>query len=513
METVLKAIADWIKGILTAGIMSNLSGLFDAVNEQVGDIAQQVGTRPSAFEPRVFAMIESLSRNVVLPIAGIILTFIACYELIEMITQHNNMAQFEPALIMRWIFKTAVSVWFISNTFDIVMAVFDLTQKVVSDSSGIIAGNTRVNEIGLSMLEASLMQMDVGPLFGLFLQSFFIGITMRILSIVIFVIVYGRIIEIYCMVSLAPIPMATWGNHEQSHMGQNYLKCLFALGFQGFLILICVAIYAVLMLKEGFYHRPLTVIRPIDIENFLKGMRRDGRSDSYISKARGMLYQIFQKAEANDLVRRNPVRLAEKMRATGTAKRKEAFTTAEVAHLMKVLPDDRMGLSIRLLLGTGMRMQELLALEPQFIEEDGSVIHIRQAVKVVKGTVSIGSPKSKDSIRDIPVPLNVRSCAIKLRDTTDQFIWESPKTGLPCNPTHFRDVFRKSLEEAGDVRLLTPHSCRHTYVSQMQALGVDIQTIQSIVGHADTEMTEHYLHVQESIRQSAIQLFSEAFSA
>ena len=271
--------------------------------------------------------------------------------------------------------------------------------------------------------------------------------------------------------------------------------------------------YCLKMLKEGFYHRPLTVIRPIDIENFLKGMRRNGRSDSYISKARGMLYQIFQKAEANDLVRRNPVRLAEKMRATGTAKRKEAFTTAEVAHLMKVLPDDRMGLSIRLLLGTGMRMQELLALEPQFIEEDGSVIHIRQAVKVVKGTVSIGSPKSKDSIRDIPVPLNVRPCAIKLRDTTDQFIWESPKTGLPCNPTHFRDVFRKSLEEAGDVRLLTPHSCRHTYVSQMQALGVDIQTIQSIVGHADTEMTEHYLHVQESIRQCAIELFSEAFSA
>ena len=194
-----------------------------------------------------YIMIESLSRNVVLPIAGIILTFIACYELIEMITQHNNMAQFEPALIMRWIFKTAISVWLISNTFDIVMAVFDVTQKVVSDSSSIIAGNTRVNDIGLSMLQSSLMQMDVGPLFGLFLQSFFIGITMRILSIVIFVIVYGRMIEIYCMVSLAPIPMATFGNHEQSHMGQNYLKCLFALGFQGFLILICVAIYAVLI--------------------------------------------------------------------------------------------------------------------------------------------------------------------------------------------------------------------------------------------------------------------------
>ena len=247
METVLKAISDWIKSLLTAAIMSNLSGLFDDVNTQVGGIAQQVGTKPSSFEPRVFAMIEALSRNVVLPIAGVILTFIACYELIQMITEHNNMAQFEPALLMKWIFKTAISVWMISNTFDIIMAVFDVTQQVVANSSGIISGNTRVNDIGLSMLQSSMMQMDVGPLFGLFLQSFFIGISMQILSIIIFVLVYGRMIEIYMMVSLAPVPMATWGNHEQSHMGQNYLKCLFALGFQGFLILICVAIYAVLI--------------------------------------------------------------------------------------------------------------------------------------------------------------------------------------------------------------------------------------------------------------------------
>ena len=209
METVLKAISDWIKSLLTAAIMSNLSGLFDDVNTQVGNIAQQVGTKPSAFEPRVFAMIEALSRNVVLPIAGIILTFIACYELIQMITEHNNMAQFEPALLMKWIFKTAVSVWLISNTFEIIMAVFDVTQQVVANSSGIISGNTRVNEVGLSMLEASMMQMEVGPLFGLFLQSFFIGISMRILSIIIFVLVYGRMIEIYMMVSLAPVPMAT----------------------------------------------------------------------------------------------------------------------------------------------------------------------------------------------------------------------------------------------------------------------------------------------------------------
>ena len=180
METVLKAISDWIKSLLTAAIMSNLSGLFDDGGTQMGNIAQQVGTKPSNFEPRVFAMIEALSRNVVLPIAGVILTFIACYELIEMITQHNNMAQFEPPLLMKWIFKTAISVWMISNTFDIIMAVIDVTQQVVANSSGIISGNTRVNDIGLSLLQSSMMQMDVGPLFGLFLQSFFIGITMRI---------------------------------------------------------------------------------------------------------------------------------------------------------------------------------------------------------------------------------------------------------------------------------------------------------------------------------------------
>ena len=247
METVLKAISDWIKSLLTAAIMSNLNGLFDDVNTQVGNIAQQVGTKPSNFEPRVFAMIEALSRNVVLPIAGVILTFIACYELIEMITQHNNMAQFEPALLMKWIFKTAISVWMISNTFDIIMAVFDVTQQVVANSSGIISGNTRVNDIGLSMLQSSMMQMDVGPLFGLFLQSFFIGITMRILSIVIFVIVYGRMIEIYLMTSLAPIPFATSVNREVGHMGHNYFKSLFAVGFQGMLIMVCVAIYAVLV--------------------------------------------------------------------------------------------------------------------------------------------------------------------------------------------------------------------------------------------------------------------------
>ena len=248
METVLKAISDWIKSLLTAAIMSNLSGLFDDVNTQVGSIAQQVGTKPSNFEPRVFAMIEALSRNVVLPIAGIILTFIACYELIEMITQHNNMAQFEPALIMRWIFKTAISVWLISNTFDIVMAVFDVAQSVVSRASGLVIADTdiRIDSIIVG-LEAKLAEMELGALFGLWVQSMFVGFTMWALAICIFIITYGRMIEIYLVTSVAPIPMATMANREWGQMGQNYLRSLFALGFQAFLIIICVAIYAILV--------------------------------------------------------------------------------------------------------------------------------------------------------------------------------------------------------------------------------------------------------------------------
>ena len=252
METVLKAISDWIKSLLTAAIMSNLSGLFDDVNTQVGGIAQQVGTKPSSFEPRVFAMIEALSRNVVLPIAGVILTFIACYELIQMIIDHNNLANFETWIFFKWVFKTFVAVMLITNTFNITMAVFDVAQHVINASAGIISGNTAIDASALETMEETLMAMDLGPLLGLFLQSFIVQVTMSALAIIIFVIVYGRMIEIYLMVSLAPIPLSTFGNREQSNIGQNYLRSLFAIGFQGFLIMICVGIYAVLIQSIAF---------------------------------------------------------------------------------------------------------------------------------------------------------------------------------------------------------------------------------------------------------------------
>lgn len=271
--------------------------------------------------------------------------------------------------------------------------------------------------------------------------------------------------------------------------------------------------YTIRILKQFFPRKKIRDIKPYDIETMLKKLRRDGRSISCVTQCRGMMYQIMNKAEANDLIRKNPVRFAEKMRYREPVKRKDAFTTEEVKILFEKLPQDRIGWSIRLLIGTGMRSQELLALEPRHIEPDGSVIHIEQAVNMEKGTATVGIPKSRDSYRDIPVPENLRCCAVALRQTDKKYIWEARKQDSPCNPSYFRDQFRKALDAIPEVRTLTPHSCRHTYVSQMQALGVDLATIQSIVGHADVDMTQHYLHVQDSIRQDAIARFSKAFSS
>lgn len=252
MDSIISAIQDWIKEMLVGGIMSNLSGMFDAVNQQVAEIAGDVGTTPANFSPGVYSMIRNISESVIIPIAGLILTFIACYELIHLIIDHNNLANFETWIFFKWIFKTFVAVTLITNTFNIVMAVFDVAQNVVNASSGIISSGTAVDASTLEAMEETLMGMDIGPLLGLFLQSIIVQITMYALSIVIFIIVYGRMVEIYLLTSLAPIPFATFGNREQSQIGQNYLRSLLALGFQGFLIMICVGIYAVLIQSIAF---------------------------------------------------------------------------------------------------------------------------------------------------------------------------------------------------------------------------------------------------------------------
>lgn len=227
--------------------MENLGGLFTGVNEQVGEIAAQVGTTPAAWNAGVFSMIRQLSETVILPIAGLLLTFVMTYELIQMLIDHNNLHNFDAWIFFKWIFKTFVAVLILSNTFNIVMAVFDVSQHVIQQSAGLIQGSTAVTPEVLDSMQAQLEAMELGPLLGIFLQSFFVEFTMTALNIVIFVIIYGRMIEIYLMTSLAPIPFATSVNREMGHMGHNYFKSLFAVGFQGMLIMVCVAIYAVLV--------------------------------------------------------------------------------------------------------------------------------------------------------------------------------------------------------------------------------------------------------------------------
>ncbi len=252
MDSILQSIEDWFRGLLVSGIMNNLTNTFDSVNNQVGQIASEVGQTPANFSPAIFNMIRTLSENVIMPIAGIILTFIACYELIQLVISHNNLANFETWIFWKWIFKTFIAVTLITNTMNITMAVFDVAQHVVNQAGGIIGSSTAVDASTLAAMQSTLEAMDIGPLLSIFLQSFVVQFLMYILSALIFVIVYARMIEIYLMVSLAPIPFSTFGNREQSMIGQNYLRSLFALGFQGFLIMVCVGIYAVLIQSVAF---------------------------------------------------------------------------------------------------------------------------------------------------------------------------------------------------------------------------------------------------------------------
>jgi len=247
MGIIIDVLEAWIKNLLINGIMGNLYGLFDTVNARIGEIATQVGTPPAAWNPGVFSLIRNLSETVVLPIAGLILTFMATYEFIHLIIDQNNLNQIDTWIFFKWIFKTFIAVMILSNTFNIVMGVFDVAQSVVNRAGGIITSSTAVAPLDAASLDGSLWTLGVGQLFGLWFQSVIVGITMTALNIVIFIIVYGRMIEIFLLTSLAPIPLATLSNREFGGMGQNYLKSLLAIAFQALLILVCIGIYAVLI--------------------------------------------------------------------------------------------------------------------------------------------------------------------------------------------------------------------------------------------------------------------------
>jgi len=248
MDWLFDGIGDWLKQLFIDAIMASFDKMFDKVNTQVTDIAVQVGTTPEGWNSGVFAMIRTLSETVVIPIAGLILTFVMCYELISIIIEKNNLQDFDTFNIYKWIFKTFVAVYILTNTFNIVMAVFDVGQSVVNQSSILISGSLELGDGGMmDAIRANLETMEIGELIGLFFETQIVGLCMGIMSIFIMIIVWGRMIEIYLTVSIAPIPLSTMVNREWGQMGNNYLKSLFALAFQGFLIMVCVAIYAVLV--------------------------------------------------------------------------------------------------------------------------------------------------------------------------------------------------------------------------------------------------------------------------
>ena len=249
MDTIIQAIEDWFREILTEGITTNLTGLFDQVNEKVGEIAGQVGSTPQNWNTAIFNMVHNLSENVMVPIAGVILAIVMTLELIQMIVDRNNFHNdVDTFQFFKWAFKTAGAVLIVTNTWDIVMAVFDLGHEVIVESAGLVIGDTSIDMTDfITDLEGELEVMSIGALIGLWMQSGIVKICMGILQICILVVVFGRMIEIYLVTSVAPIPMATMMNKESGQMGQNYLRNLFALAFQAFLIIVCVAIYAALV--------------------------------------------------------------------------------------------------------------------------------------------------------------------------------------------------------------------------------------------------------------------------
>ncbi len=270
--------------------------------------------------------------------------------------------------------------------------------------------------------------------------------------------------------------------------------------------------YMLRTIKAHLGDRVLRDIKVYEVEDFLDALEAEGKSDSYISGCRGLLTQIYKRAQAYQLVNWNPSENAEKRRARGQVQPKEAFDMQEIQLMMAELPDNLIGWSIRIMLGTGMRPQEMMALEPRSIASDGSWIKVEQAVVRDIGSAKVGPPKTLGSRRVIPIPEFLRPYAVKLRNTDQAYVWQSKKTGFPCNPTTFNAKFKECLKELNGVRVLTPHCCRVSYISHMERLGVTLDTVRKLAGHTTLKMTEHYLRIQEPAMQDAIGRFSRCFA-
>ena len=239
---------EWLREILTSGITSNLSGLFDQVNTKVGEIAETVGKTPQGWNAAIYNMVKSLSDNVMVPIAAMVLAFVMSLELLQMVIDRNNLNDGDTFAFFKWVFKSSAACLIVTNTWNIVMAVFDVGQHIVNEAAGVAIGSVAIDSsLFMDGLDEKLAAMTLGALLGLWVQTGVVKLCMGLLQICILVVVFGRMIEIYLVTSVAPVPMATMMNKESEQIGRNYLRNLFALAFQAFLIIVCVAIYAALV--------------------------------------------------------------------------------------------------------------------------------------------------------------------------------------------------------------------------------------------------------------------------
>ena len=247
-NALFEEIEKWMRQLLSGMVTSNLTNMFTDVNQKTGEIASQVGQTPQGWNGSIFSMIRNLSNSVIIPIAGMIITFILCYELISMVTSANNMHDVDTFMFFKYFFKMWVAVWIVSHTFDMVMAIFDVGQHVVNSAAGVIGGSTAIDISSLvGQMSTTMQTMEMGELVLLALETLLVSFGMKVMSVIITVVLYGRMIEIYLYSSVAAIPFATMSNREWGQIGNNYLRGLLALAFQGFFIMVCVAIYAVLI--------------------------------------------------------------------------------------------------------------------------------------------------------------------------------------------------------------------------------------------------------------------------
>ena len=247
-DSIFDAIEEWMRDLLTGMVTSNLTTMFTDVNEKTGEIATQVGMTPQGWNSSIYNMVQSLSNSVIVPIAGIIITMVLCYELISMLTERNNLHDVDTWMFFKYFFKMWVAVFLVSNTWTITMAVFDVGQSVVNSAAGTISGSTAIDISSCtSTISTTMESMELGELFVLMLETFILSFCMKVMSVLIMVIMFGRMIEIYLYTSVAPIPFATMSNREWGQMGTNYFRGLFALAFQAFLMMVCVGIYAALV--------------------------------------------------------------------------------------------------------------------------------------------------------------------------------------------------------------------------------------------------------------------------